>query len=60
MTSYLVYFLDRADYVFAVEELDGWDDAEAVRQSRARDVPRFSNGFELWRGDRLIHKEIIH
>lgn len=56
MNNYCVHFIDRKNFVFALEELLSFNDAEAIVEIRERVLPPYCAGFELWRGERLVFR----
>jgi len=56
MNSYSAHFFDRKNFVFALEDLLSFNDAEAIVEIRERRLPPYCAGFELWRGERLVYR----
>jgi len=56
MNNYCVHFIDRKNFVFALEELLSFSDAEAIVEIREHALPPYCAGFELWRGERLVFR----
>jgi hypothetical protein len=56
MYNYRVHFIDRKNFVFALEELLSFNDAEAIVEIRERSLPPYCAGFEVWRGERLVYR----
>jgi hypothetical protein len=59
MNDYYVHFIDRKNFVFALEELLSFNDAEAILEIRERRLPPYCAGFELWRGERLVYRGVV-
>jgi hypothetical protein len=58
MNHYSVHFVDRGNYVFALEQLDSSDDPGAIAKATSRPLPPFGAGFEVWRDERLIYRAV--
>ena len=54
MAPYQVLLVDRSNYTFAIEQIEGEDDAAAVSEARKIRVPSFGAGFEVWQGERFV------
>ncbi|HLG86321.1 MAG TPA: hypothetical protein VKZ79_03895 [Alphaproteobacteria bacterium] len=54
MAPYQVLLVDRNNYTFAIEEIEGDDDAEAIAKASKIHVPSFGAAFEIWQGDRFV------
>jgi len=59
MNNYSAHFFDRKNFVFALEELLSFNDAEAIMEIRERTLPPYCAGFELWRGERLVYRGTV-
>ena len=59
MKTYSVHFIDRANFVFALEELLSFNDGEAVLEIRERLLPPYCAAFELWRGEHLVYRGMV-
>ena len=59
MNNYSVHFFDRKNFVFALEEVLGFSDAEAIMEIREQQLPPYCAGFELWRGERLVYRGVM-
>jgi hypothetical protein len=57
MAYYRCYVFDAADDILAVEDIEGANDDEAIERSRRRLSQR--SAFELWKRNRLIHRQDI-
>lgn len=57
MARYLVHFLDRGDNIIATHQAEYADDEAAIEAAhRLNLLPYTSVGFDVWRGDRLVHR----
>jgi hypothetical protein len=54
-----VHFIDRKNFVFALEELPSLNDVEAIQDICEHRLPPYCAGFELWRGERLIYRAAL-
>jgi len=59
MNDYSVHFFDRKNFVFALEQLLSFSDAEAITEIREQQLPPYCAGFELWRGERLVYRGVM-
>ncbi len=57
MALYLILFLDRSEYVYAVDEVRCLTDEKAIVVACLRPAPSFGAGFEIWQSERLVHRE---
>jgi hypothetical protein len=57
MADYRCYVFDSADDILAVEDIEGDTDAEAIEKTRR--VRSQRSAFELWKRNRLIHRQDI-
>jgi hypothetical protein len=57
MTYYRCYVFDPADDILTVEDIEGDSDAEAIEKTRRQQSRR--SAFELWKRNRLIHRQEI-
>ena len=59
MAGYRVFFLGHDDHIEEREEYEAADDAAAIDAARVFFQERGSSfGFEVWRLDRLVHREV--
>jgi hypothetical protein len=57
MARYRVLFLNRRDDIIATHEAEYADDAAAIEAARRLNlVPHMSVGFDVWHGERLVHR----
>ncbi|HEX4507526.1 MAG TPA: hypothetical protein VH722_17490 [Alphaproteobacteria bacterium] len=56
MKNYSVHFIDRRNFVFALEELLSFNDGEAILEIKERRLPPYCAGFEVWRGEHLVYR----
>jgi hypothetical protein len=56
LALYHVHFFDEGGDVFLTRELEHEDDETAVERARRLYVPRIAAGFDVWEGDRLVHR----
>jgi len=57
--TYSVHFIDRKNFVFALEELPSLNDVEAIQDICEHRLPAYCAGFELWRGERLVYRAAL-
>ncbi len=55
MAPYQVLLVDRNNYTFAIEEIEGDDDAQAIVKASKIHVPSFGASFEIWQGERFVY-----
>ncbi len=55
--TYRFFFIDHADHVFGIEELDCKDDKDAVDKGVVIFRCGIGKGFQIWERDRLVHIE---
>jgi hypothetical protein len=55
MARYLCMFVDHADEVFGSEFVDAEGDDEAIGQALSIYSNGIGKGYEIWRGDQLVH-----
>ena len=57
MALYRVHFLDRGDDIIATHQAEYADDLAAIEAAhRLNLVPHMSAGFDVWHGERLVHR----
>jgi hypothetical protein len=56
LALYHVHFLDDGGDVFLTRELEHEDDETVVERARWLYVPRIGAVFDVWEGDRLVHR----
>jgi hypothetical protein len=57
MPRYLVHFLDRSDDFIATHQGEYADDEAAIEAAcRLNLLPHMSVGFDVWRGERWVHR----
>ena len=54
MVPYQVLLIDGQNYTFAIEEVEGEDDKDAIVKAQNIRLPTFGGGFELWQGMRFV------
>ena len=59
MGKYSLHFIDRRDFVFALEQVESNTDVGAIAEARKRPQPTYAAGFEVWRDDRLIFRAVL-
>jgi hypothetical protein len=59
MNKYSLHFIDRNDFVFALDQIESTTDSGAIVTARARPQPTFAAGFEVWREERLIYRAVL-
>ena len=57
MPLYRVHFVDHGDNVYSTDHFESDDDERAIAHARRLNVPSIGAGFELWHGERLVHRE---
>ena len=58
MGKYSLHFIDRRDFVFALEQVESNTDVGAIAKARQQPQPTYAAGFEVWREDRLIYRAV--
>jgi hypothetical protein len=56
MALYRVHFVDHGGNVHSTYEVEHEADEEAIATARRMDVPFIGAGFDLWEGERLVHR----
>jgi hypothetical protein len=57
MALYRVHFLDHGDNIRTTHSIEHEDDEGAIDIAHRLNVlPHMSAGFEVWKGDRLVHQ----
>ena len=57
MRTYWCRFLDAGGHVYGAEKLEAEDDAAAIAKARIIHAHGIGNGYEIWDGQRRIHRE---
>jgi hypothetical protein len=57
MAIYRIHFVDHAGSVIVIHEITGDDDGDALDQARLLDLRFIAMGFDLWDGERLVHRQ---
>lgn len=57
MSTYYVHFVDHGEHIYATERIRCRDDADAIATAHTIDFPNIGAGFEVWDGQRLVHRE---
>lgn len=57
MALYSILFLDRSDNIYTTHYSEQDDDEAAIEAAHSLNVlPDIGRGFEVWDGDRLVHR----
>jgi hypothetical protein len=56
MEIYTVHFVDHGENVWHSENFECDDDSKAVISATAKNVTTIGNGFDLYHGNRLVHR----
>jgi len=56
MNNYSVHFIDRRNFVFALEQVKCSTDAGVIARVRDHKLPPYAAGFEIWREERLVYR----
>ena len=56
MAHYRVHFVDRDDNVHDAVHAEHDDDEAAIEHAHRINVPSIGAGFEIWEGERLVHR----
>jgi hypothetical protein len=56
MAIYRVHFVDHAGSIIVIHEITCDDDGVAIEQAHLLDLRFIAMGFDLWDGDRLVHR----
>ena len=58
MSLYHVHFITHGDYIFGTTGFEAADDQAAIRQADKELRSGIGKGYEIWQGERLVHREI--
>ena len=56
MATYQVHFVDHGDNIYLSQRIEHKSDEEAVAAVHRMHSPVIGAGFEIWDGDRLVHR----
>jgi hypothetical protein len=56
MAIYRIEFVDSSGNVSGIEKMERTSDDEAVEAALFIYAPRLGSGFDVWDGDRLVHR----
>jgi hypothetical protein len=56
MQTYRVDFLDERNNLTSTVELQEAEDAAAIQHALRINIPSIGGRFEVWQGERLVHK----
>jgi hypothetical protein len=56
MAIYRIHFVDDAGNVVVIHEVTCDGDGSAIEQALALDIRFIAMGFDLWDGERLVHR----
>jgi hypothetical protein len=56
MTRYQVHFVDHGDNVYDTVHAEHDDDEAAIEHAHRLNVPSIGARFEVWEGERLVHR----
>ncbi len=56
MASYRVHFVDHGNNVYATEHVEHDDEQAIIEILRRRNAHGIGAGFDIWEGDRLVHR----
>ena len=59
MNNYSVHFIDRRNFVFALEQVECGTDAGVIVKAREHKLPPYAAGFEVWREERLVYRGVL-
>jgi hypothetical protein len=57
MALYLLEFVDHGGNAFSTHEIEHDDDESAIEHAHRLHAPNIGAGFDLWHGDRLVHRD---
>ncbi len=56
MPTYRVHFVDHGDNVYATEYVQHDDEKQLIELLRCRHAHGIGAGFDIWDGDKLVHR----
>jgi hypothetical protein len=56
MDLYRVHFFDHGDNVYLTRHIEHADDEAAIDATRRMNAPSIGAGFDVWEGERLVHR----
>ena len=56
LNSYSVHFIDRRNFVFALEQVASSTDAGVIAKARELKLPPYAAGFKVWLEERLVYR----
>ncbi len=56
MAVYRVHFVDHGENVYATEHVEHDNEEALIEETRRRHTHGIGAGFDIWEGDRLVHR----
>ena len=56
MATYRVHFVDHGDNIYLSQDIERLTDEEAIAAVHRINSAAIGAGFEIWEGDRLVHR----
>ena len=54
--TYRVHFVDHGENIYSVRDVEHDSDEEAIAAARRRYSRSIGAGFDIWEGERLVHR----